>query len=132
MATQIKKITPRKKILLEDDGIVSREIQAIVHEAPSQVHYDRAAEAVSMDRENVPHCASVAELLAFVLSVKAVGGQDTAIKEVLDRFAPKAARNTTAVDVNVGAASAPMASTNTEEQSAAQAYMDRLKAASNQ
>jgi hypothetical protein len=81
-----------------------------------------------MERTLVPTCATIAELLAFVLSVKAVAGQDVAIKEVLDRFSPKAARNTTAVDVNLGAA-APMASSNSEEQNAAVAYMDRLKSA---
>ena len=127
MATSIRKVTPRKKITLEYDGIVSGEIQAIVHEPPGQVHYDRAAEAVGMDRNLVPSCGTIAELLAFVLSVKAVGGQDTAIKEILDRFAPKAARNATAVDVNVAGAAAPVASSNSAEQAAAESYMDSLK-----
>ena len=123
----IRQVKTRKKIILEDDGLFSEEIQAIVHDQPAQVHYDRAAEAVGMDRNLVPSCSTVAELLAFVLSVKAAGGQDTAMKEFLDRFSPKAARNATAVDVNVSGAAAPVASSNSEEQAAAESYMDSLK-----
>jgi len=122
----IRQVKTRKKIILEDDGLFSEEIQAIVHDQPAQVHYDRAAEAVGMDRNLVPSCSTVAELLAFVLSVKAAGGQDTAMKEFLDRFSPKAARNG-AVDVNVQGVAAPVASSNSEEQAAAVSYMDSLK-----
>jgi len=128
MATTIRKVTPRKKIILEDDGIVSENIQQIIHDAPSEIHMDRAAEAVGgCDRNMVPVCATVAELLAWVLTVKAASGQDTAMKEVLDRFAPKAARAATNVDVNVQGAAAPMASKNSEEQGAAVSYMDAMR-----
>jgi hypothetical protein len=116
----------KKKIILEDDGIISEAIQDIVHDRPSQVHFDRAAEVCGGDRNSVPQCATIAELLAFVLSVKAAMGQDIAIKEFLDRFAPKAARAATQVDVNVGGQAAPVASQNSEEQRAAVSYMDEL------
>jgi hypothetical protein len=128
MATKLRKVTPRKKITLEDDGLVSEELQKQLHDAPSEVHYERATEAVSMDRNMVPICSTVAELLSFVIGVQACSGNPVAMKEVLDRFAPKAARNATNVDVNVQGAASPIASQNSEEQGAATSYMDSLRA----
>ena len=81
-----------------------------------------------MDRNLIPICSTVAELLSFVIGVQAVSGNPVAMKEVLDRFSPKAARNATNVDVNVQGATAPVASTNSEEQAAATSYMDSLRA----
>ena len=123
----IRKVQPRKKIMLEDDGILSEELQGIMHEPPHPVHFDRAAEQCGMDRNLIPMCGTVAELIAFVISVKATGGQDVAINTLLDRFSPKAARAATAVDVNVQGVAAPVASQNSEEQAAATSYMDSLK-----
>lgn len=127
MSAVVRAIKKKKKIILEDDGIITEAIQNIIHDRPSPVHFDRAAEVCGMDRNLVPQCASIAELLAFVLSVKAAGGQDIAIKEFLDRFAPKAARATTQVDVNVGGQASPVASQNSEEQKAAETYMDVIR-----
>jgi hypothetical protein len=128
MATTIRKVNARKKITLEDDGIISENLQQIIHDAPSEVHMDRASEAVGCDRNNVPVMATVGELLAWILTVKASGGQLDAMKEVLDRFSPKASRAATNVDVNVSGAAAPVASKNSEEQTAATSYMDSLRA----
>ena len=128
MATKLRKVTPKKKITLEEDGIVSVELQKQLHDVPSEIHYERATTAVSMDRNLIPICSTVAELLSFVIGVQAVSGNPVAMKEVLDRFSPKAARNATNVDVNVQGATAPVASTNSEEQAAATSYMDSLRA----
>ena len=130
MATKLRKVTPKKKITLEDDGIISIELQKQLHDVPSEIHYDRASATVSMDRNMVPICSSVAELLSFVLGVQACAGNPVAMKEVLDRFSPKAARNATNVDVNVQGATTPVASTNSEEQAAATSYMDSLRSVS--
>jgi hypothetical protein len=126
MMATLRQVTTRKKVMLEDDGIFGQELQLIAHDSPSEVHYDRAAEAVGMDRNLVPACSTIAELLAFVLSVKAAGGQEKAMAEFLDRFAPKASRNG-AVDVNIASAAPPVASQNSAEQAAASNYMDALK-----
>jgi hypothetical protein len=127
MASTIRKVTPKKKIMLEDDGIFSEALQVIIHDAPSEAHMERASEAVGLDRNLLPICSTVGELLAFILTVKAAGGEPVAMKEVLDRFSPKAGR-AAAVDVNIAAgAAAPMASKNSEEQAAASSFMDSLR-----
>ena len=125
--TAIRKVRKIKKVALDEDGIVGTSLQNVMHDAPMEVHNDRAAEAIGMDRALLPIFGTVAELLAFVLTVKAAGGQDVAIKEILDRFTPKAGRPVAQVDLNVGGAAPPMASKNTEEQAAATNYMDSLK-----
>ncbi len=127
MARLRKAIEKREQVTLDQDGIVSEELQAVVHSAPTDAHIDRAAEAVGMDRSLVPHCATVAELLAFVISVKAAGGDDKAITAILDRFAPKASRNATDVTINNGGGS-PVASSDAEEEKAAASYMASLTA----
>lgn len=119
-------IVKRDPVTLDQDGIVSEELQAVVHSPPTDAHIDRAAEAVGMDRALVPHCATVAELLAFVISVKAAGGDDKAITAILDRFAPKASRNATEVNINAGGA--PVASSDADEEAAAANYMASLTA----
>ncbi len=119
-------IIKRDPVTLDQDGIVSEELQAVVHSPPTDAHIDRAAEAVGMDRALVPHCATVAELLAFVISVKAAGGDDKAITAILDRFAPKASRNATEVNINAGGA--PVASSDADEEAAAANYMASLTA----
>lgn len=120
-------IVKRDTVTLDQDGIVSEELQAVVHSPPTDAHLDRAAEAVGMDRALVPHCATVAELLAFVLSVKAAGGDDKAITAILDRFAPKASRSATDVTINNGGG-APVASSDADEEAAAASYMASLTA----
>ena len=119
-------IVKRDPVTLDQDGIVSEELQAVVHSPPTDAHIDRAAEAVGMDRALVPHCATVAELLAFVISVKAAGGDDKAITAILDRFAPKASRNATEVNINSGGS--PVASSDADEEAAAANYMASLTA----
>ena len=126
MARIRKPVEKREQVTLDQDGIVSEEIQAVVHAPPTDAHYDRAAEAVGMDRSLVPHCATVAELLAFVLSVKAAGGDDKALAAILDRFSPKASRNST--DINVSSGGSPVASNSPEEAEAAASYMAALTA----
>ncbi len=126
MAT-IRKVNKRKKILLEDDGIIGESLQNVMHDAPMDVHMERASDAIGLDRNLLPIFGTVAELLAFVLTVKAAGGQDTAIKEILDRFQPKAGRPAAQVDLNLNGTAPPVASKNTEEQAAATNYMDALK-----
>lgn len=120
-----KPVKSREPVSLDQDGIVSDELQQVMHAAPTDAHIDRAAEAVGMDRALVPHCATVAELLAFVISVKAAGGDDKAIAALLDRFAPKASRTATDVNINTGGGS-PVASSDAEEEKAAAAYMESL------
>ena len=93
-------------------------MQQALHASPSVAHIDRAAEAVGMDRNLIPHCDSVAELVAFVMSVKAAGGDDKAINAFLDRFSPKASRNSTDVTINDGG-EARQSANEGEEQSAA-------------
>ena len=127
MAKLRKPIEKREPVTLDQDGIVSEELQAVVHSPPTDAHIDRAAEAVGMDRNLVPHCATVAELLAFVISVKAASGDDKAITAILDRFAPKASRNATDVTINNGGGS-PVASSDAEEEKATASYMASLTA----
>ena len=125
MARIKKAVQKRDPVALDQDGIISEELQLVMHTAPTDAHIDRAAEAVGMDRALVPHCATVAELLAFVISVKAAGGDDKAIAALLDRFAPKASRTATDVNINTGGGS-PVASSDADEERAAAAYMESL------
>lgn len=120
-------IVKRDTVTLDQDGIISEELQAVVHSPPTEAHIDRAAEAVGMDRALLPHCATVAELLAFVLSVKAAGGDDKAITAILDRFAPKASRSATDVTIS-NSGGAPVASSDADEEAAAANYMASLTA----
>jgi hypothetical protein len=126
MARIRKPIEKREQIQLDQDGIISEELQAVVHLPPTEAHYDRAAEAVGLDRNLVPHVATVAELLAFVLSVRAAGGDDKAMAAILDRFSPKASRNST--DINVSSGGSPVTSASPEEAEAAANYMRSLQA----
>ena len=120
-------IVKREPVTLDQDGIISEELQAVVHSPPTEAHIDRAAEAVGMDRALLPHCATVAELLAFVISVKAAAGDDKAITAILDRFSPKASRNATDVTINNGGG-APVASSDADEERATANYMASLSA----
>jgi hypothetical protein len=126
MARIKKPVEKREQITLDQDGIISEEIQAVVHSAPTEAHYDRAAEAVGMDRNLIPHVATVAELLAFVLSVKAAGGDERAMAAIIDRFSPKASRSST--DINVNSGGSPVTSASPEEAEAAANYMAALTA----
>jgi hypothetical protein len=121
-----KAVEKRDQVTLDQDGIISEELQIVMHAPPSEAHLDRAAEAVGLDRNLVPHCATVAELLAFVLSVQAAGGNDKAISAILDRFSPKASRTST--DINVSSGGSPVASSSPEEAEAAASYMRSLMA----
>ena len=118
-------IVKREQVSLDMDGIVSEELQSVVHSPPTEAHIARAAEAVGMDRALLPHCATVAELLAFVLSVKAVAGDDKAITAILDRFAPKASRSATDVTINNNGG-VPVASSDADEEAATANYMASL------
>lgn len=123
--TKIRKVKKIDRVDLDADGIIGAAIQDVVHDAPHEVHYDRAAEVCGVDRMDIPVVSSVAELLAFVLSVRAAGGNDKAMEALIDRFSPKAAR--TATDVTLKTTNAPSASGTPEEKQAAEDYMSRLR-----
>ena len=111
---------------LDQDGIVSAAIQDVIHDVPHPVHYDRAAEAVQLDRAEIPAFETVADLLAFVLSVRAAAGDDKAVAAIIDRFSPKAARSANELASNTGA-SAPSSSDTPEDKQAAEDYMSALR-----
>lgn len=113
-----------EKVDLDQDGIVSSAIQEVIHDTPHPVHYDRAAEACQIDRHDIPAFPTVADLLAFVLSVRAAAGDDKAVAAIIDRFSPKAARS--AADLASTSSAAPSASSSAEEKQVAQDYMDSL------
>lgn len=123
--TKIRNVKKVEKIDLDADGIIGAAIQDVVHDAPREVHYERAAEVCGVDRIDIPAFGNVAELLAFVLSVRAAGGNDKAMEAIIDRFSPKAAR--AATDVTIKSTNAPSASGTPEEKQAAENYMSQLR-----
>jgi hypothetical protein len=126
-ASRTPKNAKADKVNLEDDGLFSIALSDAAHSSPTQLHYDRAAEATGMEREMVPVCATVADLIAFVIGVKAAAGDDKAIATLLDRFSPKASRSSTEVNVSQGGG-APVSSNSKEEEKAAVDYMTSLHA----
>ena len=126
MGVKIRSVKKKfDKVELDSDGIISGAIQDVVHDVPHEVHYERASEICSIDRMEMPVFATVAELLAFVMSVRAAAGNDKAMEAIIDRFSPKAAR--TATDVTVKTTNAPSASGSPEERQAAENYMASLR-----
>ncbi len=123
---KVRKVKTIEKINLEDDGIFSEAIQSIAHEAPEPIHIKRAAEALDVALHEVPIVGTIADLIVYVLSVKATAGNEAAMKEFLDRFAPKAAR-VGAIELNLGAQAGPIASANQDEQAAASEYVRSLR-----
>lgn len=125
MARKLREV--KERIDLDADGIVSGAIQDVIHDRPHEVHRERAAEVCGFkDPALLPAFETVAELIAFVVSVRAAAGDDKQLATILDRFSPKAAR--TQVDVNAGnGAGAPVSSSNPEEKQAAEDYISRLR-----
>ncbi len=123
---RVRKVKAVEKINLEEDGIFSAAIQALAHESPEPIHIRRAAEALAVEEHEVPVVGTIADLIVYVLSVKAAGGNEAAMKEFLDRFAPKAAR-VGAIDLNIGSQAGPVASANADEQAAATDYVNALR-----
>jgi len=124
-----KAVEAVEAVRLEADGLVNSELAAIMHESPSETHRVRCAEALGlMTVEDLPVFATVAEMLAYTLSVEAVAGNEKAQTALLDRFSPKPAREATNVNVSVGDGAAPaVASESAEEAKAARDYMSMLK-----
>jgi len=124
-----KQINSVESVDLTADGLLNSELAAVMHLPPSEIHRMSAAEALGlMSVDQLPHMATVAELMAWVLSVKAASGDDKATNALLDRFSPKAAREaSTTVNVNAGDSAPAVASESAEEAKAARDYMSLLK-----
>lgn len=112
------------------ERVLAVELRSIMHEEPSKVHLDRAAEAVGLTSDNLglmPLFRTNAQLIAWVRSVKAASGSADAFADFADRFDPKPSRPSVAVVTpGVGGAAAPVASTNSEEQTAAENFYDKI------
>jgi hypothetical protein len=114
-------------IQLDKDGIVGRALSDRIHQEPSEIHRARAAELVNIDPAELPLFLTVADLLVWVQTVKAAGGNMEAWRDIVDRFQPKPSRPTVAVITPGAGTSAPMASQNSEEQASAENYFDELQ-----
>lgn len=112
------------------ERLLAVELRSIMHQEPSEVHLRRAAEAAGLteeDRGLMPLFKTNAQLIAWIRSVKAASGNPDAFSDFADRFDPKPSRPSVAVVTpNAGGAAAPVASTNTEEQTAAENFYDQL------
>ena len=121
-----KQVDVVEAVDLAADGLFNSELGAILHEAPSHIHRERAAEAMGLlDVGELPVFGTVAEMLAYILTVKATL-DDKSMNAVLDRISPKAARESANVNVSVGEAPPAVASENAEEAKAAQDYIKLL------
>ena len=120
-----KQVDVVEAVDLAADGLFNSELASVMHEAPSHIHRERAAEAMGlMDVGELPVFGTVAEMLAYILTVKATL-DDKSMNAVLDRVSPKAARTENTTNVNVEAPPA-VASENADEAKAAQDYIKLL------
>lgn len=126
MPKKVRSITEWDKLNLEDDGILSVALQDAVHDMPQHIHYVKVAEVCGFtDESEVPRFACIADLVAFVVSVRAASADDKSLALLFERFSPKASRS--ALDVTNVDTSMPVSSNSAEEQQQAEDYMHKLK-----
>ena len=116
---------PYEQLELDTDGIFSIALSDVVHDVPRQEHIEAAAKSLMLLPVNIPRCDTVADLIAYVLSVRAASGDDKAIASLLDRFTPKLAKAETKVDAAMFGS--PSVSKNPEERRESETYMDLVR-----
>ena len=110
---------------LSADGLFDIALSDAAHDPPRPEHIRAAATVLQLEDHEVPHCASVAELIAYVSSVRAAGGDDKAIDRFMDRFSPKVAKAEQKVDHSVFGT--PQRSANATEEQKAEDFMNELR-----
>ena len=116
---------PFDKQELSADGLFDIALSDVAHDPPRPEHIRAAATVLMLDDHEIPTCASVAELVAYVTSVRAAGGDDKAIDRFLDRFSPKTTKSEQKVDQSIFGS--PQRSANESEERAAENFMDELR-----
>tara|TARA_S200002703_G_scaffold119851_1_gene105589 strand:- start:775 stop:1206 length:432 start_codon:yes stop_codon:yes gene_type:complete len=116
---------PYDQLELDTDGIFSIALSDAVHDVPREEHVEAAARTLMLEPVNIPRCDTVADLIAYVLSVRAASGDDKAIASLLDRFSPKLAKAETKVDAALFGS--PSASKNAEERRESENYMELVR-----
>jgi hypothetical protein len=116
---------PFDKHDLSGDGLFDIAMSDAAHDAPRPEHIRAAANTLMMEDHEIPTFANVAELVAYVTSVRAAGGDDKAIDRFLDRFSPKVAKAEQKVDHTTFGS--PQRSANESEEREAENFMNELR-----
>lgn len=116
---------PYEQLELDTDGLFSIALSDAAHDAPREEHIEAAARSLMLEPLNIPRFGTVADLIAYVLSVRAASGDDKAIASFLDRFSPKTAKSESKVDASVFGT--PTASKNPEERRESENYMEMVR-----
>jgi len=115
----------RDPIDLDQDGVFSQALTESANDAPREEHIEAAARTLMLDPVAIPLFETVADLIAYVLSVRAAGGDDKAISAFLDRFSPKTTKSEAKVDGSLFGP--PSASKSPEERREAENYLQSLR-----
>lgn len=113
-----------ERVDLAEDGILSAGLQQALHDMPHQAHLDAVAQMANIDEASIPRFDTVAELLTWVQTVLAAGGNPQAMKLIADRLAPVVTKTEEKVDLTQRGA--PVASSNDVERQEAESYLRAL------
>lgn len=110
---------------LDQDGLFSIALSDAAHDVPREEHIEAAAKVLMLQAVNIPHVDTVADLISYVVSVRAAGGDDKAVALFFDRFSPKMTKSEAKVDASTFGA--PVSSRNPEEKRESETYMSVVR-----